>query len=175
MFDDFVWGGVCAELIVRLRRFPVGAGLASGFWSRPLSAFGALLFEVPESFEPRGLPGVGAVRFLEEPPVFGLSFRSEFRGFLFFELLSGRRLSRLGGGATGRTRTRTLAGFRRKPKIDTLGSATTSNSTSSLETESSSSAISTASSTVGPVVTIQSMFTYFRRFRVRPSPDVRLD
>jgi len=175
MFDDFVWGGVCAGLIVRLRRFPAGAGLASGFWSRPLSVFDALLFGVPVSSEPRGLLEFGVARFLEEPPVFGLSFCPEFRGFLFFEFLSGRRLSRLGGGATGRTRTRTWAGFRRRPKIDILGSATTSNSTSSLATESSSSAISTASATVGPVVTIQSIASYFRRFLVRPSPDVRLD
>lgn len=107
MFDDFVWGGVGAGLIVRFRRFPAWAGLASDFWPRPLSTFDALLLGVPLSSAPRGLLGFGAVRFLEEPPVFGLSFRPEFRGFLFLEFLSGRRLSRLGGGATGRTRTRT--------------------------------------------------------------------
>jgi hypothetical protein len=175
MFDGFVSGGFWAEVMVRLRRFPVGAGLTSFFWSRSFSVFGALFFEVLVSFEPLVLPGFGVVLFREDPPALGLSFRPGFRGFLFFEFLSGRRLSRLGGGATGRTRTRTWACFFLRPKIDVLGSATTSNSTSSLETESSSSAVSTASATLGPVVTIQSMSSYFRRFLVRPSPDVRLD
>lgn len=174
-FDKFVGCVVLAGLIVRLRRFAVGAESLFALTLSLISGLAPVPLRFLWVFEPGFLSEFEVVLFFKEPDAFALAFRPKLRGFLLFEVLSGRRLSRFGGGAMGRTRVRILACFRRNPKIDSLGSTITSNCTSSLETESSSRAISRAASTVGPFVIIQSIPDYFRRFLVRPSPAVRLD
>ncbi len=76
-----------------------------------------------------------------------------------------RDRSRRGRGPTGRTRARTLASTRTRPKRPVLGSDTTITSASPTATPSWSSACSVASSTVLPATSTHS--TRYRAFLVR--------